>query len=136
MLLIFTSTNDFLGLVVSLWLMLYLLGRGFPSRVTVRAVVILLTTAVFFLGAFGDFYVHIPNAGLTGDILLAIGLAVWCDLTDLIFLRQDRRGFRPLVAVSYAFALTTTLLLFGARFVSADETGRELWVPRIDFSLP
>ena len=38
MLLYLTSVTVYLGMVISLWLAAYLLARGFPSRVTVRAV--------------------------------------------------------------------------------------------------
>jgi hypothetical protein len=43
-----TSIVDYLGMGISLWLAFYLLARGFPSRVTIRAVIVLLALFVFF----------------------------------------------------------------------------------------
>jgi LytS/YehU family sensor histidine kinase len=52
MLFYFTILIDFLGMGITLWLSFYLLGRGFPSRLTLYAVVTLLAVATFFLGAY------------------------------------------------------------------------------------
>src|SRR5690242_21725583 len=110
-----TAAIDFTGSGVSLWLALYLLGRGFPSRITLRAVVALLALAVFFFSAYINLYVHIPAAGPLMAALLTIGLAIWCDLTDIIFQPRAMGKIRWLVGASYAFAFITVVLLLWSR---------------------
>ena len=38
---LFTLLVDFSAMAITLWLGFYLLGRGYPSRITLRAVVVL-----------------------------------------------------------------------------------------------
>ena len=134
MLFLFTSTLDFIGCAVSLWLALYLLGRGLASRIAVRAVLVLLTTAVFFLGAYGSLYLRVPGAGQSGALLLTVGLALWCDLTDLILLPQGTRKIRRLIVASYGFALVTIGFLLAVPDLFEGPLGQELWVQRIQLT--
>ena len=136
MLFLFTSTLDFIGCAASLWLALYLLGRGLASRIAIRAVLVLLIAAIFFLGAYTSLYLRVPGAGQAGALLLTIGLALWCDLTDLIFLPQGTRNTRWLIVASYGFALVTTGFLLAAPDVFAGPAGQELWVQSIKLSTP
>src|SRR5258706_1181574 len=130
------TTIDFIGTCLSIWLGLYLLGRGFPSRITLRAVVALLALAVFFFTTYINLYVHIPGAGPVIAALLTIGLVVWCDLSDIIFQPQAHRKMPWLVRASYGFAYITIVLLLWARNDFAEEAGKELWILKLDFSLP
>lgn len=131
-----TSTIDFIGSGASLWLALYLLGRGFPSRITLRAVVILLITAAFFFCAYLNLYLDFSGAGLLQAILLTIGLALWCDLTHIIFLSQAPEKVRWLVGLIYTFALLTIMLLLTTRNALVEEAVQGLWLQRIVLNAP
>ena len=136
MLLLLTTTIDFIGSGLSLWLALYLLGRGFPSRITLRAVIVLLATAVFFFCAYLNLYLGFPGAALLEAVLLTLGLALWCDLTDIIFRSNTHAKFRWPVGAIYAFALLTVVFLLDAGNVFVEKAGQELWVQRPALSAP
>jgi len=70
--LFFTALVDFVGAVVLLWLGLFLLGRGAPGRLTLRALVVLLALAVFFLGAYLNLYLRIAGIGNMRGIMLTV----------------------------------------------------------------
>jgi len=73
MLFALTSAVELMSMAVSLWLALYLLGRGFPSRITFRGVVVLLSLSAFFLAAYINIYHQITGASAGRAILLTIG---------------------------------------------------------------
>jgi GAF domain-containing protein len=131
-----TAMVDFVGAGLALWLALYLLGRGFPSRITLRAVLILLATVAFFLLGYLNLFLHLPGAALAGAILLVAGLAGWCDLTDIIFHAQAQPKTRWLVWAMHAFAVLNIVLLLGARDIFVEQASPELWVHSMDLSLP
>jgi hypothetical protein len=128
MLFVVTSVVDFLGMAVSLWLALYLLGRGFSSRITLRGVVVLFALSAFFLGAYTNLYEQI--AGLAGlrAVFLTIGLSVWNDLTHKLLPGWSQKKQRWRVVVIYAFGFINIVLLLwtGTRFVN--EQGDVLWM--------
>ena len=130
-----TSSIDFIGLTLALWLALYLLGRGFPSRITLRAVIVLLATVAFFLCASINLYSTLPGAGLLEALLVTLSLALWCDLTDIIFLAGPQAKSRRLVSGMYWFALLTMALLLKEGRVFIEEAGQGLWVQRSALNL-
>lgn len=135
MLLFFTSLVNFAGTEVSLWLAFYLLGRGFPSRITLRAVIVLLAISFFFFSAYTNLYLPIPGSVQIEAIFLTVGLSIWCDLGSKIFLSQPSRRLDWLIKANYGLALITIFLLLGARD-SHEGGGQGLWLQGFDFSLP
>jgi hypothetical protein len=136
MLFTFTSLIDFLGMCVSLWLALYLLGRSYPSRITLRGVLVLMALAVFFLGAYVNLYIQIPGTAAVRAVLLTVALSVWNDLTHkLLPVRIQRRLGVP-VDMIYAFGLITIVLLLGTRDAFVSEVGNVLWVARMGIHPP
>jgi hypothetical protein len=115
-----TSVVDFLGMAISLWLALYLLGRGFSSRITLRAVVVLISLSAFFLGAYINVYEQIPGLGAARAFFLTIGLSVWNDLSHKLLPSWFQRKQRWRVGGIYALALINMILLpwSSAGFVS------------------
>jgi len=111
MLLYLTSVTAYLGMVISLWLSTYLLARGFPSRVTLRAVVVMAIMAAYFFSAYVNAVTPAASSTLVRAVLVVWALAFWFDLTDkLIPLAAPRR--RPLAVVGvYALAVITTVIL-------------------------
>ena len=112
-----TSVVDCLGMGMSLWLSLYLLARGFPSRVTIRAVIVLFALFIFFLSASLNLYVQVPGSTAVRAIMLTVSLAVLCDLTQKFASPNIQTKKNWLVAVVYIFAVITTALLLGTRDV-------------------
>jgi hypothetical protein len=127
-----TSVVDCLGMGMSLWLALYLLARGFPSRVTIRAVIVLFALFIFFLSAALNLYVHVPGATTVRAIVLTVSLAVWCDLTWRFVSPNTQTKKNWLVIGVYLFAALTAALLFGTRDAFAQEKTNLLYVGRMN----
>jgi hypothetical protein len=136
MLFAITSVVDFLGMAVSLWLALYLLGRGFSSRVTLRGVVVLISLSAFFLGAYIDLYEQIPGMAVAGAIFLAIGFSVWNDLTHKVLPNWYQKTQRWRVNAIYAFGVMIIGLLLWTRTGFVEERGDELWMARMSIQWP
>ena len=125
-----TSVVDYLGMGISLWLALYLLARGFPSRVTIRAVIVLLSLFVFFLSASLNLRIQIPGTTALRAVMVTVGLSVWCDLTQKLLPQkaQSKNGWVStiiyilggitvalLISTPEAFVLEKTNLIYVGR---------------------
>jgi hypothetical protein len=121
MLFFFTSLTDFLGLSISLWLAAYLLARGFPSRITLRAVVVMLSLAAFFISAYIN--VHQVRAGSAAwrAAFLTLGLTVWYDVTYRILPTRAQNNTRWVMWGVYALGLFTIGRLIALQDVFVDE---------------
>src|SRR5712692_8362439 len=82
MLLYWTSVSAYLGMVISLWLAAYLLARGFPSRVTLRAVIVMALLSAYFYSAYVNAINPVPGTTLVRALLVVWALVFWFDLTD------------------------------------------------------
>jgi hypothetical protein len=130
-----TRTLDFAAMAVTLWLAFYLLGRGFPSKIAMRGVLVLLALSAFFASAFINLFQQIPGATALRAVMLLIGLATWYSLTYQLLPDHQRRRLRWLNRSFYLLAFITALLLtFTPAFV--DEKENLLWVGRMGFGLP
>ena len=132
MLFTFTSTIDYLGFSIALWLAFYLLARGFPSRITLRTVVVILALAIFFLSAAINLHMRFLGATSIRAILLVIALSAWHDLTNKLLPWKTQKNTRWLVYLVYFFGLLTIVLLFGTRNAFVDETSNVFYVGRMN----
>lgn len=127
-----TSVVDFLGMAISLWLALYLLGRGFSSRITLRGVVVLSSLSMFFLGTYINLYEQIPGLGIARAIFLTIGLSVWNDLTHKLLPSWSQKKQRWRVGGIYALAFINMILLPWSSAGSANEQSYALYIAQIN----
>jgi len=131
-----TAVVDFIGMMLALWLALYLFGRGYRSRITLRAVVVLLAMSGFFLGAYINLTLQIPGSAAARASLLIVGLATWQDLTNKLLPEANRKKLFWLVFGHYGLALITIVLLLSTRNAFVGEIGNVLWVGRMGMGLP
>lgn len=132
MLLKATAFLDLLAMAITLWLAFYLFARGFPSRVTLRAVIVLIALSMFFLGAYRNIYHQLPGTAAWRAVLLVIGLASWYSLTYQLMSMHNQRRLRWLGRSLYGFAvITAVLLLITEPFVG--EAGNALHVAHMEF---
>jgi GAF domain-containing protein len=131
-----TSVVDFLGMAVSLWLALYLLGRGFSSRITLRGVVVLGSLALFFLGAYIGLYEQISGLGIARALFLIIGMSVWNDLTHKLLPGWSQKQQRWRVGGIYVLGLVSVILLPWGSAGFAEREGSALHMPQISIQLP
>jgi hypothetical protein len=135
MLLQATALLDLLAMAITLWLAFYLFARGFPSRVTMRAVVVLVALSVFFYGAYNNIFHQIPGSAAWRAVLLVIGLASWYSLTYQVMSVHNQKQLRWLEISVYIFAfITAALLLISNPFVG--EVGNVLFVAHMQIGPP
>ena len=131
MLFIITSIVDFLGMAVSLWLALYLLGRGYSSRITLRGVMVLAALSAFFLGSYISLYEQIPGLAIIRAISLTIGMAVWNDLTHKLLPSWYQKTQRSRVGTIYLLGCINIVLLLWTRIGFVNEQGDVLQMARL-----
>ena len=51
-----TVLVDLTAMAICLWMAFYLFARGFPSRVTMRGVILLLSLSAFFFGTYNNIF--------------------------------------------------------------------------------
>ncbi|NUM46916.1 MAG: hypothetical protein HUU38_19600 [Anaerolineales bacterium] len=76
-----TLSVDLIAMAITLWMAFYLFARGFPSKLTFRAVILLLALAVFFFSAYTNMFHLIPRTAALRAGMLIIGLGTWYSLT-------------------------------------------------------
>ena len=126
-----TSIVDYLGLGASLWLALYLLARGYPSRVTIRAVVVLLALSVFFLSASLNLYIQQPGTTALRAVMILVGLSTWCDLTQKLLPQGAQSKSNWIIIAVYILGGFTGLLLIATRDAFLLEKTNLLYVGRM-----
>lgn len=136
MLFFFTLLTDLVAMSTTLWLALYLFGRGYPSRITLRAVIALLALSGFFLGAYNNLFHQVSGTAALRAILLIVGLASWYSLSVQLTPPQTQRRIRWLEMIIYTLAGITVILLFSTRNVFIGEEGNVLYVGRMGIGLP
>ena len=89
-----TMFVDLLAMATTLWMAFYLFARGFPSRVTLRVVIVLLSLSMFYFGAYNNIFHQIPGTAAWRAVFLVIGLGSWYSLTYRLMPEYDRIKFR------------------------------------------
>jgi len=120
----------------TLWLALYLLGRGYPSKVTFRAVIALLALSGFFFSAYNNLFHQVTGTAAVRAIFLIIGLASWYSLSVQLTPQQTQKKIRKMEVGIYALAGITIILLVGSRTSFVGEEGNVLFVGRMGVGLP
>jgi len=131
-----TLLTDLIAMSITLWLALYLFGRGYPSKITLRAVIALLALSGFFLGAYNNLFHQVPGTASLRAILLIVGLASWYSLSVQLIPLQTRKRIRWLEIIVYTLAGITIILLFSTRNVFIGEEENVLYVGRMGIGLP
>ena len=136
MLFAFTLLVDFLAMAATLWLAFYLLGRGFPSRIVLRAVVVLLALSVFFFGAYYNLFHQIVGSAAWRAVLLLTGMATWYSLTFKLLPDSSQIRLRWLRIGIYTISIITAILLLLTPNAFVGEHGNVLYVARMGVGPP
>lgn len=129
-----TSLTDLAGLSVSLWLAAYLLARGYTSRVTWRAVLILLALAGNFFSAYANLYQPVPGSSVWRATCLTTALVLWHDLVEGLVPGRAGRPRLKTWAV-YALGVLNVALLWWAGDLYPGLRGDFLWTPQVQPAL-
>jgi len=106
-----THITHFLAMTISLWMAFYLFARGFPNRITLRAVLALLAIAIFFLDTYNYFLIPQSNTNMLRAALLVIGLNCWYSATFALLPSETQAGYRWMELSVYLLGAVSVLLL-------------------------
>jgi hypothetical protein len=103
---------DLIAMAATLWGAFYLFARGFPSSITLRAVIVLLLLSIFFFGAYNNLFHQEVGTAAWRAVLLILGLTTWYSLTYKLMSPRAQTRLRWLEILIYILgAVTATLLL-------------------------
>ena len=131
-----TLLVDILAMAITLWGAFYLFARGFPSGITLRAVIVLLLLSVFFLGAYNNLFHQVAGTASLRAVLLILGLGTWYSLTYQLMSprNQARLRWMEIGILVLAGGTALTLLLIPDAFV--EESGNDLYVAHMRLGFP
>jgi hypothetical protein len=119
-----TTIVDFTAMAVTLWLAFYLFARGFPNKITLRTVVVLLAISIFYLSAYKNIFHQTVGTASWRAVCLIIGMAFWYSVTYHLMSKQSQRRFRMVSYGMYGFAfLTAILILTPGSFIREEGNG-------------
>ena len=98
-------------MAITLWMAFYLFARGFPSKITMRVVIVLLALSVFFFGAYNNIFHQVAGTAAWRAVLLVLALGSWYSLTYQLMNVQSRTRFRWLERGMYILAIITIVSL-------------------------
>lgn len=136
MLLDISSLIAFVGTAVSFWLAAYLLARGFPSRVTLRAALVMAALGLYFFSAYVNAVNPAPGSTIERAVLLVWALVLWYDLTVKLVPAQVPGPRRLLAVGAYTLAAAATALVLVRPDAIRAVNGNPLWSARGAITLP
>ena len=104
-----TILVDLCGMATTLWMAFYLFARGFPSKITLRVVIVLLALSIFFYGAYNNIFHQVVGSAARRAVLLVIGLTGWYSLTYQIMSVHSQKRFHRLEIGIYTLAALAIL---------------------------
>ena len=130
-----TILVDLIAMAITLWMAFYLFARGFPSRVTLRVVIVLLSLSAFYFGAYNNIFHQVVGTAAWRAVFLVIGLGSWFSLTYRLMPENGRKKYLWYKIVIYAHAvLSIILLLQPGAFI--EEQGNALYVAHMSGGMP
>lgn len=131
-----TLLVDLTAMAICLWMAFYLFARGFPSRVTLRGVILLLALSAFFFGAYNNLFTQVTGTAAWRATFLIIGIGAWYDITLHLLPLDNRKARLPYTVGLYTIGLISIILLLSAESAFIGEQGNRLNVARMGLGLP
>jgi hypothetical protein len=131
-----TLLVDLIAMATTLWGAFYLFARGFPSWITLRAVIVLLLLSMFFLGAYNNLFHQVVGSAAWRAVLLILGLGTWYSLTYRLMSPRSRERLRWMEVLIYVLGGITATLLVVRRDAFIGEQGNMLYVAHMGIGLP
>jgi len=126
---------DLLAMATTLWMAFYLFARGFPSRVTLRMVIVLLSLSIFYFSAYNNIFHQVVGTAAWRAVLLVIGLGSWFSLTYRLMPERTRTKYRWYENGIYIYAALSIILLIQPN-TFIEEEGNALYVAHMTGGLP
>ena len=118
-----TQLSDYLGILIPLWLMLYLLARGYSNPLTLRTALVLLAITVYFSQAFSNTFLGHLSTNPIAAFAVVIALAAGYDLSYNLLPEHLRKKIRPAsIAILFFAIIAATTLIMSSSSVPAPKT--------------
>jgi len=131
-----TLFADLIAMAATLWGAFYLFARGFPSRITLRAVIVLLLLSIFFFGAYNNLFHQVEGTAALRAVLLILGLGTWYSLTYQLMSQHTQARLRWMAIVIYILAGVTAISLLMIPDAFIEEQGNNLYVAHMRIGFP
>ena len=131
-----TLTVDLCAMAITLWMAFYLFARGFPSKLTLRAVILLLALSIFFFSAYNNLFQQVSGTAALRAVMLIIGLGSWYGVTYQLIADRNRKQPNWLGNGIYILGAAIIILMVINRNVFIGEQGNVLFVARMGVGLP
>lgn len=131
-----TLLVDITAMAICLWLAFYLFARGFPSKVTMRGVLLLLSLSAFFFGAYNNLFEQITGTAALRAALLITGIGSWYGITLQLLTEKTRKSLQPWTMGIYTLGGVAIILLVSTRNAFVGEQGNILYVARMGVGIP
>src|SRR5689334_16483578 len=114
---LFTATLaiDFCATSISLWLAFYIFGKGFPSKIALRATIVFLSLFVFFFGAYDSLVRPVAEWATVRAFVILITLAAWYSLTYQLVTGPNAARSRSYGIALYCIGIVASILLLTAK---------------------
>src|SRR5437868_7498872 len=127
---------DLIAMVTTLWGAFYLFARGFPSWLTLRAVMVLLVLSIFFLGAYNNLFHQVVGTASLRAVLLILGLGTWYSLTYQLMPEPGRVQLRWMQIAIYLLGGVTAIMLLITPDAFVEEQGNAVYVAHMRLGFP
>ena len=109
-----TQLTDYLGTLISLWLMFYLLARGSSNPLTLRMALILLSISVYSFSSFNSTFLNQPYPPSVSTTAVVIAFTFGFDLSFNLIPRDIQLKHRPVYFSIMGFGLLATVFALQA----------------------
>jgi hypothetical protein len=106
-----TQLSDYLGMLISIWLMFYLFARGYSNPLTLRMALILLAISLYFYNAFSNTFLGAESPTSIAAFAVIIALGACYDLSTRILPANLRKKQRPFTIGIFVFGILATFTL-------------------------
>jgi hypothetical protein len=127
---------DLIAMATTLWGAFYLFARGFPSWITLRAVMVLLVLSIFFLGAYNNLFHQVVGTASLRAVLLILGLGAWYSLTYELMSLPNRLQLRWMQIAVYLLGGVTAIMLLTTPDAFIEEQGNAVYVAHMRLGFP
>ena len=131
-----TLLVDLIAMATTLWGAFYLFARGYPSWLTLRAVMVLLFLSIFFLGAYNNLFHQVPGTAALRAVLLILGLGTWYSLTYQLMPEHSRIQLRWMQIAIYLLSGVTAIALLTIPDAFVEEQGNDIYVAHMRLGFP
>lgn len=131
-----TLLVDIFAMAISLWMAFYLFARGFPSRITLRAVVVLLLLSTFFFTVNYDLFHEMVGTVALRAALVIVGLGTWYSLTCHLISVRSRERLRWAEISIYILCGLTAILMLTSSDIFSGKQGSPPSMPNMRIGAP